>query len=254
MKWAVEIQKTNLDRRNLVELLDGLGFAIIDGIQFPAFTSPEIDSCETAADVFDRAKQLRAAFVGPAQVDPEFALGSVIDFSADPPKRHAFLEVAPAVIKVTTGRATITISPPKALSADELEMWERERDEREYQDKLEGQRARLEPAFRSSRAAKVLELLSIENPSGETIYKVYELAEGHPTNRDAFLAQFGVSRDQFRRFQDAVQNPKVSGDWARHAYEDTPRTKNPMSRAEAEHFVRQIAAKWLDFVRTSRTP
>jgi hypothetical protein len=254
MKWAVEIQKTNLDRRNLIELLDGLGFAVIDGIQFPAFTSPEIDSCETAADVFDRAKQLRSAFTGPANIDPEFALGSVIDFSANPPKRHGFLEVEPAVINVTFGSPTITISPPKGLSAEKLEMWEREHAEQQYQNKLEGQRARLEPAFRSPRAAKVLELLSIEKPSGETIYKIYELAEGPPTNRSAFLAQFGVSKDQFRRFQDAVHNPKVSGDWARHAYEDTPKTNNPMSRAEAEHFVRQIAAKWLDFVRTSRTP
>jgi hypothetical protein len=43
MKWAVEIQETSLERRNLEDLLNGLGFALIDGIQFPAFTSPEID-------------------------------------------------------------------------------------------------------------------------------------------------------------------------------------------------------------------
>jgi hypothetical protein len=79
MKWAVEIQKTNLERRNLEDLLNGLGFALIDGVQFPAFTSPEIDGCDTAAAVFEIAKQLRAAFTGPAQVDPTFALGSVID-------------------------------------------------------------------------------------------------------------------------------------------------------------------------------
>jgi hypothetical protein len=253
MKWAVEIQKTNLELRNLAELLAGIGFALIDGMQFPAFTSPEIDSCETAAKAFDKAKQLRAAFTGPAQIDPAFALGSVIDFSSDPPKRHAFLEVESAVMKMSAGSVTITVSPPKGLSADELERWEKANAEREYQTKIEGQRARLEPAFRNSRAAKVLELLSNENPSGETIYKIYELAEGHPTNRNAFHTQFGVSKDQFGRFQDAVHNPRVSGDWARHAYEDAPRTSNPMSRVEAEGFVRQIAAKWLDYVRTSKT-
>ncbi|HEY3308250.1 MAG TPA: hypothetical protein VGJ93_07320 [Desulfuromonadaceae bacterium] len=251
MKWAVEIQKTDLDRRNLTDLLDGLGFKVIDGIQFPAFTSPEIDRCVTAADVYDRAKQLRAAIAGPAQIDPDFALGVVIDFSTDPPKQHGFLEVESLISKSTIGNITLTIAPPNGLSVAELERWERERDEQLYQNKLEDQRARLEPAFRSSRAAKVLQLLSIEMPSGETLNKIYELAEGHPDNRVAFLHQVGVSREQFRRFQDAVHNPRVSGDWARHGYDDIPKTNNPMSRAEAEQFVRQIAAEWLHFVRTS---
>jgi hypothetical protein len=251
MKWAVEIQKTNLERRNLIDLINGLGFSIIDGIQFPAFTSPEIDCCKTAEEVFDKAKHLRVAIVGPAKIDPGFSLGSVLDFSTDPPKRHAFLEVDAGVIKMTAGPATIIVSPPKGLSTDELERWEKERTEREYQVKLEGQRARLEPAFWNSRASKVLELLSVENPSGEIIYKIYELSEGHPNNRDAFLTQFGVSRNDFQRFQDAVHNPRVSGDWAQHAYEDAPKTSNPMSRAEAESFVRQIATKWLDFIRIS---
>ncbi len=245
MNWAVEIQKTNLERRNLADLLTGLGFALIDGIQFPAFTSPEINECDTAASVFEKAKRLRAAFTGPAQIDPTFVLGSVIDYSVNPPKPHAFLEVQPATVRTSAGTVTITISPPKGLSGDELERWNEEHAEREYQDKLERQRSKLEPAFRNSKAAKVLELLSIENPSAETIYKIFELAEGHPDNRKAFHTQFGVSKDQFDRFRDAVHNPTVTGDWARHAYEDSPRTSNPMSKGEAEQFVRQIASKWL---------
>lgn len=253
MNWAVEIQKTNLERRNLADLLNGLGFALIDGIQFPAFTSPEINECDTAAAVFEKAKRLRAAFTGPAQIDPTFVLGSVIDYSVDPPKRHAFLEVQPVTSRSSVGTATLTISPPKGLSGDELERWNEEHAEREYQDKLERQRSKLEPAFRNPKAAKVLELLSIENPPAETIYKIYELAEGHPDNRKAFHTQFGVSKDQFDRFRDAVHNPAVTGDWARHAYEDIPKTSNPMSKGEAEQFVRQIAFKWLKYIRTSDT-
>jgi hypothetical protein len=96
-------------------------------------------------------------------------------------------------------------------------------------------------------------LLTIAHPSGEIIYKIYELAEGHPHNRRAFHAQFGISADQFNRFKDAVHNPKVSGEWARHAYEDPPKTTNPMSKNEAEHFVRQIATKWLEHVRATKS-
>jgi hypothetical protein len=251
MKWAVEIQKTSLERRNLEDLLNGLGFALIEGIQFPAFTSLEIDDCDTAAAVFEKAKLIRAGFTGPAQIDPDFALGSVIDYSFDPPRRHAFLEVQSAIMKHSVGTVTLKVLPPKDLSNDELKIWEDEHSEMDYQAKLEQQRSKLEPAYRNPRAAKVLELLSIENPSAEIIYKIYELAEGHPNNRAAFHAQFGVSKAQFDRFRDAVHNPMVTGDWARHAYEELPKTKNPMSKGEAEQFVRKIASEWLKYVRAS---
>jgi hypothetical protein len=174
MNWAIEIQSTTIEHRNLGDLLSGLGFTLIDGIQFPAFTSPEIDRCNTAAEAFAIAKRLRAAFAGPAQIDPKFVLESVIDYSSTPPKRHTFLGVQPAVLKLSAGGMTVTVSPPARLSADEREKWEKERAEQEYQAKLEDQRAKLEPAFHDSRAAKVLEPLSIQNTSGETLYKIYE--------------------------------------------------------------------------------
>lgn len=248
-RWAVEIQRTSLDLRNLTDLLAGLGFRILDGIGWSALTSEEMDGCSSAADAFEMAKRVRNAFRGPANIDMDFQLGSVIDYSSDPPKRHAFLEVQSAVMKMTAGNVTLTAGPPKGLTDSELEAWHRAQAEREYQANLERQRARLEPAFRSERAARVLKLLSEEAPSGETIYKIYELAEGHPRLREAFHQQFGITKEEFRRFQDAVHNPAVTGDWARHAYDDAPRSDRPMSKDEAERFIRQIAAKWLDHVR-----
>ena len=254
MKWAVEIQKTNLERRNLSDLLDGLGFALIDGIHFPAFTSSEIDGCDTAENVFEKAKQLRAALTGSAAIDPEFRIGAVLDYSTDSPKPHYFLEVESLMMKTSIGSVTLTVTPPNELTADELERWEEEQAEREYQIKLESQRAKLEPAFLNSRAAKVLELLSIKNHSGETIYKIYELIEGHAGNRPAFHTQFGITSDQFNRFRDAAHNRNVTGDWARHARGRSLNSDNPMTKYEAIAFVRQIAAKWLEYVRTSRSP
>lgn len=249
VKWAVEIQKSVLEKRNLSDLLRGLGFALVEGIEYPALASPEIDACSTSADAFEKAKAVREAFKGPAQIDPEFVLGSVIDYSTTPPRRHAFLEVQSCVMTATVGTPTITISPPKGLSPAELEQWQAEHEERQYQAKLERQRSRLEPAYLSERAVKVIELLSVEKPSAETIYKIYELAEGHPNNRADFQKQFDIPQDQFNRFRDAVHNPAVSGDWARHAYHDKPRTSNPMTSGEAEDFVRRIADKWLQSLR-----
>lgn len=252
MKWAIEVQKTSLEQRNLADLLKGLGFDLIQENECSALSSPTIDACATAADAFEIAKDVRAAFKGPANIDPEFALGSVIDCATTPPRRHAFLEVAPCVMEITFGTATITISPPKGLSSAELAKWHEEHNERQYQTELERQRALLEPAFLNPKAAKAIELLSIENPSGETLYKIYELAEGHPSNRSAFHAECGIDKEQFNRFKDAVHNPAVTGDWARHAYHQKPNTTDPMTREEAEQFVRRVADRWIQSIRRSK--
>ncbi|HXH04285.1 MAG TPA: hypothetical protein VNN09_13340 [Candidatus Competibacteraceae bacterium] len=251
MKWAIEIQKTSLEHRNLADLLKGLRFDLIQGIEYPALSSPTIDDCATAADAFKIAKNVRAAFKSSA-IDPEFALGSVIDYATTPPHRHAFLEVDSCVIRIITGTATITISPPQGLSPDELVKWHEEHNERQYQAELERQRALFEPAFLDPNAARAIKLLCIENPSGETLYKIYELAEGYPSNRKEFHAEFGIDKEQFDRFKDAVHNPAVTGDWARHAYHQKPNSTDPMTRAEAEQFVRRIAGRWLQSIRRSR--
>ena len=249
MKWAVEVQKTSLAQRNLTDLLKGLGFDLIQGIEYPEISSPTIDACATAADAFEIAKDVRAAFKGPAQIDPQFALGSVIDYATTPPHRHAFLEASPCVMTITGGTATITISPPPGLSTDELARWHEDHNERQYQAELERQRALLEPAFLDPKAAKAIELLCIENSTGEMLYKIYELAEGHPSNRSAFHAEFEINKEHFNRFKDAVHNPAVTGDWARHAYHQKPSSSEPMTKSEAEQFVRRIADRWLQSIR-----
>lgn len=254
MKWAVEVQCTTLDRRNLGDLLAGLGFSLVDGVQFPAFTSPELDQCNSAAEVFEVGKKVRDAFRGPAQIDPQFTLGSVEDYSSTPPRRHAFLGVQPAVHTMTMGAATLTVGPPAGLLPEELETWRRDREEQEYQSRLDAQRKRLEPAYLEARAVKVLDYLATVAPRAEVLYKIYELIEEHPDYRTAFHAKFGIPANEFRRFKDTVHNPAVSGDWARHAYLDTPKTPNPMSKSEAESFVRTLADRWLAHIRTGLPP
>jgi hypothetical protein len=154
MRWAIEIQKTSLEQRNLSDLLNGLGFTVVEGLQYPAFTSPEVDACTSATDAFEKAKAVRAAFNGSAQIDPDFALGSVIDYSANPPRRTAFIEVESCVMTMAMGTPTLSVSPPKGLSDAELERWKADYEEQHYQTNLEQQRSRLEPAFLNARARK----------------------------------------------------------------------------------------------------
>lgn len=249
MRWAVEIQETALEPRNLADLLLGLGFTLVEAARFPAMTSAEMDLCTTPGDVFEMAKRVRAAFAGPADIDSNFRLGSVIDFSTDLPRRYAFLEVYDSVHSVSSCTATLEIRPPQGLSESEQGNWEADRSERAYEVRLEEQRARLEAAYWNESAAKVLEWMASKGPTGETLYKLYETLEGHPTRRAAFHANYGISKPEFQRFKDAVHNPAVTGDWARHAYIDPPRSNQPMSRSEAEAFVRRLATKWLAYAR-----
>jgi len=249
MKWAVEIQKTSLDRRNLVDLLQGLGFEIVEGVDFEAMYAPHFDSLETAAEVWDEGKKVRETFTGAAAIDSEFKLGSVIDYSSDVLKRHAFIEVEPFQIKTSVGPVTLKVDPPSYLSDDELKEWEEKRAEAEYQAKLEQQREKLEPVFREPKASKILKALAEKNHTGETLYKMYEVMEGHPSNRKDFQIQFNISKHEFNRFGDAVHNPTISGDLVRHAYEDNTKTDNPMTFQEAKSFVQVLAKKWLASLR-----
>jgi hypothetical protein len=148
----------------------------------------------------------------------------------------------------SAGSPTLSVSPPKGLSAAELERWKADYEEQQYQTKLEQQRSKLEPAFSSPRAAKVIQFLRAENLSAETIFKIYELAKGS-SNRKSFHSRFGITDLEFDRFRDAVHKASVHGDWARHATHERPDTSNPMSKNEAETFVRDIAAKWLKTLR-----
>jgi len=251
MKWAFQIERTTLEPRNLSDLLCSIGYQRIDipGLEL-VFWSERIDNCESANEVWEEAKRLRELLSDVTEIDPELVLGPVLDLSSGEAKRHHFLEIESGIIATTSMSATLTVSPQEGLSEEELVEWNNRWAEQEYQTRLERQRAKLEPAFREPRAAKVLKLLKLDTHTGESLYKIYELAEGHPSCRRDFQNQFGISETEFKRFTDAVHNPIVSGDLARHAYEDKPKTTNPMTFAEAKSFVFNIANRWLASLRS----
>lgn len=248
MNWSVAIQSTGLEERNLGDILQALGFRMTNGPEGLEFSSDEMARCTGAADVFELAKKVRSVFRGPANIDEEFQLGNVIEYSCTPPKRHAFLEVASSVCHSTCSSVSITIGPPQGLNEEELAAWHREQEERSYQAQLQRQLERAVPTFHNDNASLVLEFLNLQEQTGETLFKVFELMVGDADNervKKRFLTSFGVSDEEFRRFSDAVHNRTVSGNWARHATMRRPKSGQPMSKAEAEVFVRRLADEWL---------
>jgi hypothetical protein len=250
MKWAFQVERTTMDHRNLLDLLDSIGYQPADapGLDL-TFWSETLETCLNANEVWEEAKRIRDLISEVTEIDPEFALGPVIDLASGKPKRHHFLEVKSGIIVTTALDAAITVSPPDNLSEEQLIEYYRSRAEQEYKTKLEAQREKLEPAFREPRAVKVLKLLKRDSHNGESLYKIYELMEGHPSRRKEFQEQFGISKLEFQRFSDAVHNPVVSGEFARHAYEDNPKTEKPMTIGEAQSFVVGLTQKWLASLR-----
>lgn len=254
MRWSVEIKQTSLTRRNLSDLLNGIGFALVDGIRCIELTSTAFDPCATAQEAFDIAKKVRRAFAGPSHIDPMFALGSVNDHSVNPPMSTTFVELTGIGVSMQLGNLTVSTPAPVGLDSVGVVQWALDREEQEYQALLEHQRSTLEPAFTSEKASQMLEMLALKEPSGEVAYKIYELAEGQRSNRKKFHIQYGISTSEFDRFKDAVHNPNVTGDWARHANPQRLNSSNPMTKDESEQFVRRIAEKWLAHVRTTKSP
>lgn len=250
MKWAIQIGRTTLDRRNLIDLLSEIGFYPMDIPGFDnAFCSQTLEGFESASQVWKEAKRIRDLLSEVTEIDREFTFGPVLDLSFDKPKGCHFLEAKSGIIVTTGMDAILTVSPPDNLSEEELIEYNKRRAEQEYKSKLDLQLSMLKPAFREPRAAKLLQLLKRSSHTGESLYKIYELAEGHPSNRKEFLEQFGISEIDFKRFSDTVHNPVVSGELARHAYEDRPKTDNPMTIGEAKSFVMEIANRWLASLR-----
>ena len=95
MRWAIQIERTTLDRRHLFDLIDNLGYkpADVPGHEIVLW-SATLEVCESAGEVWEEAKRLRELISEVTEIDPEFVLGPVLDLSSGAPKRQFFLEGA----------------------------------------------------------------------------------------------------------------------------------------------------------------
>ena len=251
MKWGIQIDATSLEVRNLRDLLAGIGVDVSQDGDHLTLRSARFDALESSDEVWEEGKRLASAIAGPTGIDPEFKLGAVVDGTATPPRRIHKLEAKFIIGKPpVVDSPELTVLPPAELSSAELDEWTRAREEQKYQDRLEEQREQFEPAYSNPAVNKVLELLQSEVQTGVTLYEIYELMEGHPSNRNAFHSQLAISEEEFNRFKDVVHNQEVSGQFARHRYSGGKRNStDPMSEAEAIQFIQSLVDRWLDEIR-----
>lgn len=247
MKKAIEIKKTELDEDNLKDLLSAIGLELKNKCELQLIYSPSFDEELTNSEIWDVAVKLRTSIKEVTKIDEKFSIGDIICFKEEVIRRHQFLEVHSTVQHSHVGSVELTVHPHSDLTEEELQAWHERKARREYEYKLNKQKMKLVPSYFSDNARAVLNFLEYEKHTGESLYKMYELMEGHPTKRNEFQNNLNITKDDFKRFGDAVHNPIVSGELARHAYEDKTKTSNPMTFSEARSFIEHLAKKWLRF-------
>lgn len=120
MKWSVEIQKTSLDKRNIFDLLSEIGITLIEGVRYLEFTSDQINECLTVDEVFSKAKEIRELFIGAINIDSEFQLGAIVNYSFNPPKFIHCLEPQSIITgEPTIGKPTLSQLPPIGFSEEQ---------------------------------------------------------------------------------------------------------------------------------------
>lgn len=101
---------------------------------------------------------------------------------------------------------------------------------------------RMSLAATSEAVSSVLQMLSVAYINWGELYKVIELI-----NDDADIVKSGwTSRKKFSDFRHSANDPRSAGKDSRHAVPNsTEAPKNPMSREEANSYVRHIASCWI---------
>jgi hypothetical protein len=245
---AIEITKTSLEDENLSDLLIALGFSLKTEFGLKLIYCTNFDTNLTNNEIWEIGVKLRNTFKEDTKLDTEFALGAIIKFKENGFNRHHFIELQSSEIRTTCGTIEVTVNPPANLTEIELAIWHKKRKRLEYESQLKKQKLMLVPAFFSANANTLLKFLELKSHTGETLYKMYELMEVHPSKRRTFHSDFNISNHDFKRFGDAVHNPEVSGELARHAYKDKTKTLNPMTFSEAQTFIEDLAKSWLKSV------
>ena len=89
MRWAFEVERTGLERRNLIDLIESLGYKALQvpGHQIILY-SDSMETYSTSGEVWEQAKRLRDLMACITEIDKDFAIGAILDMTQEPPKRY----------------------------------------------------------------------------------------------------------------------------------------------------------------------
>jgi hypothetical protein len=247
MPWAVQITWEGDDRRLLDDLLGALDVALTEVEETLCVTSARFDALGSAAEVYELAQRLAAAFRLSADANPgiEIKIGTAVyEMAADGKvAKNAFTTASfrgGGRMTLTGFAPTILIQPADRLSEAEKEAARARQAETEYQARLVRISTRVRAAFVNERAAKVQRLLAKQTLDTTIMNLVEELITA---DLGRTWAPLHLEKQRVR-FARSIGHPETFGDQARHATSKQKPHPNPMLPVEAEMFVREAAERW----------
>jgi hypothetical protein len=77
------------------------------------------------------------------------------------------------------------------------------------------------------------------------LYHAFEIVQADVGNR--IYEEGWIARQQANLFTWTANSPAVVGEEARHGHQRNDPPQNPMPQAEAEHLVKSLVRRWLDW-------
>jgi len=150
-----------------------------------------------------------------------------------------------ASMSMTALGITVSIRPSATLSEAEQQQARQRQLEEDHRQRAQRLSNRALAAFKNEAATRIQTWLAARAElDTTTMNAVAELIE-----QDMGPARKDLGREkQFDRFFGSINHQKIFGDQARHATLATAPHPDPMSKAEADIFIRDVAERWFRYV------
>jgi hypothetical protein len=158
-------------------------------------------------------------------------ISSVAEVGPDGTRRNVFVQLEPAVIRMTAGLVSMAITHPDGTveerrPSDPAPVW-------------------LAKALAEAQAARALRLRDAAPLSWTALYRLFEVIETGVGGADVIVAKDWISKSQMRRFKHSANSVAAAGDEARHGVERTEPPANPMTISEARALIDILLSRWL---------
>jgi hypothetical protein len=246
MRWRVEITKQNGDDRLLRDVLEARSIRLHEEAGKRFLVGDPFEALPTAGEVHALASRVQsiATEIEDAHSDIPigFQIGHVLE-ELDHGERQMHVFLSPRGTAMCFGMGAPSLTVERGLSLSEADRRRIEEEEREeaYQKNRRKATSLLVSALDNERALQVQRLLRKQLTS-QTMWHIAELIQADMGSAMKDL----VSRNEKARFDRSINHPDVFGEQARHIISQQEPPPKPMSMDEAQAFIRDLAARWLE--------
>ena len=250
MKWLVEIKEAAPDIEVIKLILEGLGITIIDGdygsdeALFYIY-SDEFTDCSDYKLIWKYANRLKDVITTGYRVSTSesvtIGLGNVLELAAENKyRKHIFGSVSvdlPAIIACVEGTVSYADSD---LSEEEINAKIQEADRLERRKKANKALHFIGPAVNDEAAYQVIDLLC-DQITPLKMGHIFDLIQNDIGGKMTDIS----SKKDITRFTTSINHPDVFGKESRHMVSNQSPPPKPMSKNEANSFIRNLAEQWL---------